>query len=91
VYEQLIWYTPVGGGLVIVPVVDLVSWLSRFLRYLVVAGLLGLVAPGVIVFVGVALVIMIVKPIVKTREKINDLSAGEGDKDKDRTSGSALR
>jgi methyl-accepting chemotaxis protein len=79
VHEQLICYTPLSVGLVIGTTIDMTSRLTSFLQFIVVVGILGLLALGVMVFVGVALRIMIVKPIVKTREKINDLSAGEGD------------
>jgi methyl-accepting chemotaxis protein len=79
VHEQLICYTPAGGNLVIGTAINLASRLPHFLQYVIVTGLLGLVALGVLIFVGIALVIMVVKPIVRTRERVNDLAAGQGD------------
>ncbi|HQP29970.1 MAG TPA: methyl-accepting chemotaxis protein [Deltaproteobacteria bacterium] len=79
VHEQLICYAPVGGGCVIGTVVRLADRLPWFTQFWIVNIFLGFVVIFMSLYLGFALMAATVKPIANARDKIHDLSSGDGD------------
>ncbi|HQP30802.1 MAG TPA: methyl-accepting chemotaxis protein [Deltaproteobacteria bacterium] len=79
VHEQVVCYTPVAPGMVLGTVAKMSDRRPDFKQFWLVYALMGLAVFLVVWYVGIAMVISIVKPIARTKMKIHDLSAGEGD------------
>ena len=79
VHDQVICYTPAPGGMVVGSVAKMIDRRTNFEQFWFVYLLLGAVVFLMVWYVGIAMVISIVKPISRTKEKIHDLSAGDGD------------
>ncbi|HNY64699.1 MAG TPA: methyl-accepting chemotaxis protein [Deltaproteobacteria bacterium] len=79
VHERFLCFVPLGGGVVIGMSTDLASRIGGLNRFFLMAGLFFLIAIGVVAVTLFSLLMIVVFPVRKTVEKLEELSTGEGD------------
>jgi methyl-accepting chemotaxis protein len=79
VHEQLVCFTPVGGGMAIGTAISIRDRLPYFTVFVAASVALVAAALAFILLVGFSLVFMVAKPIASVRNSLMNLNTGNGD------------